>query len=79
MSFDRPTPGFAVALVVLSVLSACSDFPEVAVLPADIGPTPALQPIDQLLAQADMASGDPAADLSARAARLRARAAAISP
>lgn len=46
---------------------------------APAGPTPAILPLDDLLAQADAdaTSGDPSADLAARAARLRARARAL--
>lgn len=42
------------------------------------GPPPALLPIDDLLAQADVTAADPGPALAARAARLKARAAAIS-
>jgi hypothetical protein len=40
--------------VLMLSLAACAPFPEVAAQSADTGPYPALQPIDQLLAQADL-------------------------
>lgn len=44
----------------------------------DTGPPPQLLPIDDLLAQAGEPVPDPGADLAARAAVLKARAAAIA-
>jgi hypothetical protein len=62
------------------VLAACATPPELAARAADpVGPTPPILPIDDLLAQgaAPADGADPAASLAARAARLRARAAAL--
>ncbi|MGL4235709.1 hypothetical protein [Tabrizicola sp.] len=66
-----------IAVAVSAALAACASFPEIDALGEDTGPPPQLEPIDGLLAQADAAAQDPAPDLQARAARLRARAAAI--
>jgi hypothetical protein len=66
-----------IALLASVALSACAPFPELDAMPQDTGPTPKLAPIDSLLAQADAPSPDPAPALQGRAARLKARAAAI--
>jgi hypothetical protein len=66
------------ALIAAAVLvAACAPFPEVDAMATDTGPTPRLAPIDDLLAQAETPAADPAPGLQARAARLKARAAAI--
>lgn len=65
------------ALSALAALAACAPFPEVDALGRDTGPPPALLPIDDLLAQAGPDTPDPAPAIQLRAARLRARAAAI--
>lgn len=57
--------------------AACAPFPEVAAMSGAPGPYPSLLPIDEVLAQADAFPDDPGTDLSARAARLKARAAAL--
>lgn len=57
--------------------AACAPFPEVAAQSGAPGPYPSILPIDQLLAQADAGWIDPGQDLSARAASLKARAAAL--
>lgn len=64
-------------LILSGLVAACAPFPELDALGEDAGPPPQLLPIDQLLAQAGPASGDPGAGLAARAAALKARAAAI--
>lgn len=65
-------------LLLLAALSACAPFPEVDALAPDSGAPPPLLPIDSLLDQAQAQTPDPGPALSARAARLKARAAAIS-
>jgi hypothetical protein len=64
-------------LSAVTLLAACAPFPEVDAMATDTGPTPRLAPIDDLLAQADSPAADPASGLQTRAARLKARAAAI--
>jgi hypothetical protein len=59
-------------------LAACATFPEVEAMGPDTGPPPQLLPIDDLLAQAGQTTPDPGPALTARAARLKARAAAVS-
>jgi len=62
-----------IALVVSGLtLSACTPM-------AETGPYPTLQPIDSLLAEADMAFTDPGPAQVQRAARLKSRAAALTP
>lgn len=68
----------ALCLAVLGALAACAPFPELDALGPDTAPPPRLLPIDSLIAQAQVTSDDPGPALSARAARLRARAAAIA-
>jgi hypothetical protein len=48
------------ALVLVLTTAACAPFPEVAAQAPDTGPYPSLQPIEELLAQADVPS-DPRA------------------
>jgi hypothetical protein len=57
-------------------LSACAEFPEIAAMEGPPGPPPALQPLEGILPEPSTRE-DPAPDLAARAAVLRARAAAI--
>ena len=64
-------------LAVLGALAACAPFPELDALGPDTGPPPQLLPIDSLVSQAQVTTDDPGPALSARAARLKARAAAI--
>lgn len=65
-------------LIALSVPAACAPFPEMAALGPDTGPPPQLLPVDELLAQAGTLTVDPGPALALRAARLKARAAAIT-
>lgn len=65
-------------LLCVSGLAACAPFPELDAVGPDTATPPQLLPIDSLLAQADASGTDPGPAVSARAARLRARAAAIS-
>lgn len=67
----------ALFLLALAALAACATFPELDALGPDTGPPPALLPMDQILEQAQFSSKDPGPALAARAAGLRARAAAI--
>ena len=71
----RP-PARAVALFVLLILTACSDFPEVAALEGPEAPPPPLLPLDGILPAAPVAT-DPSAALTGRADALRSRAGAI--
>lgn len=75
----KPQNPFHLALLCTLGLTAaaCAPFPEVAAKAGSPGPYPTLLPIDELLAQADAVPDDPGAGLSARAARLKARAAAL--
>lgn len=59
-------------------LVACAPFPEIEPMGPDTGPPPRLLPIDDLLAQAGEVAPDPGPALAARAALLKARAAAIA-
>lgn len=81
---DLPHPCRALPLAVLATLglAACTQFPELDARTADIDPRtpyPALVPLDPLLARAkdDQITGDTESRLDARAAGLRARAAAM--
>ena len=65
-------------LFLCAALAACAPFPEVDALGPDTGPPPQLLPIDEVLAQAGSTTEDPGPALAARAARLKARAAAIA-
>lgn len=59
------------------LLAACASFPELDAAGPDRATPPQLLPIDQLLAQAGTGETDPGPALAARAAALKARAAAI--
>jgi hypothetical protein len=65
-------------LLLLAPLLGCAPFPELDAMGQDRGPPPQLLPIDDLLAQAGGWTADPGPAVAARAARLKARAAAIS-
>lgn len=67
----------AILALAVSVLTGCAPFPELDAVGDDTRPPPQLLPIDSLLQQADTSASDPGPSLSARAARLKARAAAI--
>lgn len=58
-------------------LAACAPIPELDALGTAVRPPPPLLPIDDLLAQAQDTMPDPGPAVAARAARLKARAAAI--
>jgi hypothetical protein len=67
-----------VCLLFLGVLTACAPFPAVdKALGTDAGPPPQLLPIDSLIAQGQGSAADPGPALAARAASLKARAAAL--
>jgi hypothetical protein len=66
-----------VLLLCATGLAACAPFPELDALGPDTGPPPPLLPIDTLLDQARTSAKDPGPALAARAAGLKARAAAI--
>jgi hypothetical protein len=67
----------AFVLFAVSAVAACAPFPELDALGNDTSPPPQLLPIDSLLQQAQAPMADPGPALAARAARLKARAAAI--
>ena len=67
----------AILLSACAVLAACAPFPELDALGPDTGPPPQLLPIDTLLDQAQTSAEDPGPALAARAAGVKARAAAI--
>jgi hypothetical protein len=67
----------AFLVLLLPVLAGCAPFPELDAVGNDKGPPPQLLPIDSLLQQAQVTEVDPGPALAARAARLKARAAAI--
>lgn len=67
----------ALLFLVLSALVGCAPFPELDAVGRDTSPPPQLLPIDDLIRQAQVAPADPGPPLAARAARLKARAAAI--
>lgn len=69
---------FAIVVVCAAGLAACAPFPELDAAGPDTAVPPQLLPIDALLAQAGPQTADPGPALSARAARLKARAAAIA-
>jgi hypothetical protein len=58
-------------------IASCAPFPELDALGPVTGAPPALLPIDDLLAQAEVQAPDPGPALAARAAAARARAAAL--
>ncbi|MBL9062580.1 hypothetical protein [Tabrizicola sp.] len=62
----------------LAALAACAPFPELEAMGPDAAAPPQLLPIDELLSQAGATTPDPGPGLAARAARLKARAAAIA-
>lgn len=64
-------------LLLATVLTACAPFPQLDALDSSIAPPPPLLPVDELLAQAGTPADDPGPAIAARAARLKARAAAI--
>ncbi len=69
-------------VAVMAALGGCADAPEVTAAlsaEAEAAPYPALMPLDAVLASAQNAASapDPVPGLQARAARLRARAAAL--
>ena len=64
--------------VLLLCLAACAPFPQIDAMGPDTPPPPPLLPIDELIAQAGAGTPDPGPMLAARAARLKARAAAIA-
>jgi len=64
------------AVCVCLTLGACADFPEVEAMEGPPGPPPALVPLEGILPEASPRD-DPALDLAARSASLKARAAAI--
>lgn len=66
-----------VLLFIATGLAACAPFPELDAVGPDTGPPPQLLPIDTLLDQARTDTKDPGPALAARAAGLKARAAAI--
>lgn len=67
-----------IAFLALCLLAACAPFPGLdKALGPDTGPPPHLLPIDRLIAQGQASDADPGPALAARAARLKARAAAI--
>lgn len=65
-------------LPVIAALAACAPFPELDAVGPDTATPPQLLPLDTLLAQAEGQLADPGPALSARAAGLKARAAAIA-
>jgi hypothetical protein len=65
-------------LFFVAALTACAPFPELDAVGPDTAIPPQLLPLDTLLAQGTPQGSDPGPALSARAARLKARAAAIS-
>lgn len=66
------------ALLLALTLAACAPFPELDALGPDRAAPPELLPLDDLLAQATAAGQDPGPSVAARAAALKARAAAIT-
>ncbi|MES2915577.1 MAG: hypothetical protein V4753_10710 [Pseudomonadota bacterium] len=65
------------SFLALAALAACAPFPELDALGPDTGAPPPLLPMEELLGQAQSPVDDPGPALAARAARLKARAAAI--
>ncbi len=67
----------AVLIFCVTALAACAPFPELNALGPETGTPPPLLPLDEILAQAGSSGTDPGPALAARAARAKARAAAI--
>lgn len=67
----------AFLVLAIPILAGCAPFPELDAVGNDTNPPPQLLPIDDLLEQALLPVADPGPPLAARAARLKARAAAI--
>lgn len=67
----------AILFLCTTGLAACAPFPELDALAPVPGTPPPLLPLDQILAQAESSTADPGQALAGRAARLKARAAAI--
>lgn len=67
----------AILFLCATGLAACAPFPELDALGPVSGTPPPLLPLDQILMQADSNANDPGPVLAGRAARLKARAAAI--
>jgi hypothetical protein len=68
----------AVLLLCAVGIAACAPFPELDAVDPNTGPPPRLLPIDDILAQTGDTTADPGPALAGRAARLKARAAAIT-
>jgi hypothetical protein len=79
LNLSRTRLARLVGILLLTGLAGCSGSDRFAAFPETGAPGdyPALQPIDALLAQADGASADPGPAVAARAAQLKARAAAL--
>ncbi len=77
MPLPARSRGHALLCAAALALGACAPFPEVAASSGMTGAYPPLLPIDQLLAEVDAPPADPGPALSVRAARLKARAAAL--
>lgn len=67
------------SILVLVAFTACAPFPELDAVGPDTAPPPQLLPMDEILAQAGATTPDPGPALTARAARLKARATRITP
>ena len=67
----------ALLFLALSTVIGCAPFPELDAVGPDTSSPPQLLPIDDLIGQAQTTPTDPGPPLAARAARLKARAAAI--
>ena len=65
-------------VVIFGCVGACAPFPELDAIGPDTASPPQLLPIDDVLAQAGTETADPGPALSARAQRLKSRAAAIA-
>ncbi len=68
----------ALLCLCLVTLTACAPFPQVGAPGPDSVAPPPLLPIDALIAQAGVPAPDPGPSLAARAAALKARAAALA-
>ncbi|MBY0350225.1 hypothetical protein [Tabrizicola sp.] len=67
----------ALSSLALAALAACAPFPGLDAPGPDTGSPPTLLPMEELLGQAQSPGDDPGPALAARAARLKARSAAI--